>query len=81
MLFRSTEGNPSASEFGFVWRDENSDQYGNWVGASCLGTNGDANDYMVVEGKNNFECQRTGKYRIVLSVLGGKATIDFYFAD
>ena len=81
LTLTATEGNPSASEFGFVWRDENSDQYGNWVGASCLGTNGDANDYMVVEGKNNFECQRTGKYRIVLSVLGGKATIDFYFAD
>ena len=51
------------------------------MGASCIGTDGDANDFMVVDGKNNFECQRTGKYRIVIKVFCGVSTVNFYIAD
>lgn len=76
-----TEGNATLSEFGFTWWNEESDQYGTWVGAKCIGTDGDANDYMVIDGKNNFECQRTGKYRIVIKVFCGVSTVDFYIAD
>ncbi len=76
-----TEGKPSKNEFGFTWWGEDSGEYGEWVGTDCIGTAGDGNDFMVVDGKNNFECKRTGRYRIVISVVCGEATVDFFIVD
>lgn len=76
-----TAGKPSKNEFGFTWWGEDSDEYGEWVGSNCIGIAGDGNDFMVVDGKNNFECKRTGKYRIVISVVCGVSTVDFYIVE
>ena len=65
-------------EFGFAWFDATTTtSYGNWIGVSCLGTEGDANS--VFSGKNNFECTQAGTYTIkITKTSDGAVSVNFY---
>ena len=65
-------------EFGFVWFDENTTTaWGNWIGTSCLGTEGDANE--IFNAANNFKCTAAGTYRIkIVKSDDNVVTVDFF---
>ncbi len=70
----------SEGEFGFVRYAEDADQqYGDYIGAPCLGTSGDANSDFGASG-NNFVCKVPGTYRIVIDRSTGSNVVDFYKA-
>ncbi len=50
--------------------------YGDYLGASAIGTSGDANAKFLPESGNNFTCSEAGTYKIVYDIASGK--IDFY---
>ena len=65
-------------EFGFAWFDATTTtSYGNWIGTSCLGTEGDANS--VFSGENNFKCTQAGTYTIkITKTSDGTVSVNFY---
>ncbi len=50
--------------------------YGTYLGASAMGTSGDANDKFKPESGTNFTCSVAGTYKIVYTIATG--TLDFY---
>lgn len=50
--------------------------YGDYLGASAIGTSGDANDKFTPESGSNFTCSTAGTYKIVYNIETGK--VDFY---
>lgn len=50
--------------------------YGDYLGASTMGTSGDANEIFVPEAGSNFTCSAAGRYKIVYTIETG--VIDFY---
>ena len=69
---------PLDAEFGFAWFDESTTtSWGNWIGAKCLGSEGDANDKFT--GENNFKCTVAGTYNIKIQKSGSDVvTVNFY---
>ena len=65
-------------DFGFVWYDENTtESWGHWIGTSCLGTEGDANE--TFNAANNFKCTVAGTYRIkIVKSDDNVVTVDFF---
>lgn len=52
--------------------------YGTYIGASAMGTSGDANDKFIPAAGSNFTCSEAGTYKIVYDIAAG--TVDFYAA-
>lgn len=52
--------------------------YGTYIGASAMGTSGDANAVFTPASGTNFVCSAAGTYRIVYHIAAG--TMDFYKA-
>lgn len=50
--------------------------YGDYIGASAIGTSGDANDKFTPESGSNFTCSTAGTYKVVYDIASGK--VDFY---
>lgn len=50
--------------------------YGDYIGASAIGTSGDANDNFTPESGSNFTCSTAGTYKVVYDIASGK--VDFY---
>lgn len=50
--------------------------YGDYLGASAIGTSGDANDKFTPESGSNYTCSTAGNYKIVYDIASGK--VDFY---
>lgn len=48
--------------------------YGDYIGASAMGTDGDANDKFTPN-NNNFKCTTAGTYKIVYNIESGKVDI------
>ena len=70
-----TEGN--AVEFGLEKHPKGEKTgYGDFLGASSLGTDGDANAAFTPESGSNFKCDTAGTYKIVYTIATGK--VDFY---
>lgn len=66
-----------AVEFGCEKHPKGEKQgYGDYLGASTMGTSGDANDKFVPEAGSNFTCSVAGKYKIVYVIATGE--MNFY---
>lgn len=50
--------------------------YGDFLGASAMGTSGDANDKFTPESGSNFSCGTAGTYKIIYDIATGN--VDFY---
>lgn len=50
--------------------------YGDYLGASAMGTDGDANAIFTPSAGSNFTCSAVGTYKIVYNIEAG--TVDFY---
>ena len=66
-----------AVEFGFEKHPKGEvTGYGDYLGASAIGTSGDANSLFTPASGSNFTCSTAGTYKIVYNIETGK--IDFY---
>ena len=67
-------------EFGIEKHDKGSHEgYGDYIGLSAIGTEGDANDKFTPDSGSNFKCTAAGTYKIVYNIETGK--VDFYTAS
>ncbi len=66
-----------AVEFGCEKHPKGEKQgYGDYLGASIMGTSGDANDKFTPEAGSNFTCSVAGKYKVVYVIATGE--MNFY---
>ncbi len=64
-------------DFGFELHPKGATEgYGTYLGASCMGTSGDANAVFTPESGTNFVCSAAGTYKIVYNIAN--ETMDFY---
>ena len=64
-------------DFGFEKHPKGATEgYGDYIGASAMGTSGDANAVFTPASGSNFVCSAAGTYRIVYNIAAG--TMDFY---